>query len=302
LAAGSVKPTFAQIGDIRVDVLNDGFFRTDGGAMFGVVPKTMWERKLKPDERNRVLMAVRCLLLRFGDRTILIDTGIGDKLQPKDRDLMGIDRPVGLIGELAALGVTPAQIDVVVDTHLHFDHAGGNTCLVGSQAVPTFPRAEYWVQRGEWHDATHPNERTRTTYLRDNLEPIERAGQLRLFDGPAAIAPGVSWLMAPGHTPFHTCVSIEAGGRSILFPVDICPFAAHLERLAWVPGVDLEPLVAMETKRRVIADILARDRLVVFDHDPNIVSARLLGTMERWTVEPATLEAPSLLRGAQDRL
>jgi glyoxylase-like metal-dependent hydrolase (beta-lactamase superfamily II) len=278
------------IGDISVDVLNDGFFRTDGGAMFGVVPRTMWERKLTPDDRHRVMMALRCLLLRVGGRTILIDTGVGDKLRPKDIEIFGIQRPVGLLGELAAHGVSPDQIDVVVDTHLHFDHAGGNTRLDNDVAIPTFPRAEYWVQRGEWEDATHPNERTRSTYLPENLEPIQRSGQLRLFDGPATIAPGVSWIMAPGHTPYHTCVLIETDRESVLFTVDVCPFAAHLERLAWVPGVDLEPLVAMETKRRVIADILANDRLVIFDHDPRIVSARLGGTMERWTIEPVEFQ------------
>jgi glyoxylase-like metal-dependent hydrolase (beta-lactamase superfamily II) len=288
-AATSDKP-FATIGNIRVDVLNDGFFRTDGGAMFGVVPRTMWERKLAPDDRNRVLMAVRCLLLRVEGRTILIDTGIGDKLRPRDIELFGIERPIGLVGELAALGVSPDRVDDVVDTHLHFDHAGGNTHLEGGVALPTFPRAAYWVQRGEWLDATHPNERTRSTYLSENLEPIERSGQLRLFDGPREIAPGVSWLMAPGHTPFHTCVLIEAAEKSILYTVDICPFAAHLERIAWVPGVDLEPLIAMETKRRAIVDVLAHDRLVVFDHDPKIISARLAGTLERWTVEPVALE------------
>ena len=278
-----------KIGAITVDVLNDGFFRTDGGAMFGVVPKTMWERKLKPDDRNRVLMALRCLLLRVDGRTILIDTGLGDKLRPKDIEVFGIERKVGLLGELAALGVAPEQVDVVVDTHLHFDHAGGNTRLVGGDIAPTFPRAKYWVQRGEWEDAMHPNERTRSTYLRENLEPIRESGQLQLFDGPTEIARGISWVMAPGHTPFHTCVLIECGRESILFTVDVCPFAAHLERLAWVPGVDLEPLVAMETKRRVIADVIAKNRLVIFDHDPQVMSARLAGSVDRWTVVPMEL-------------
>jgi glyoxylase-like metal-dependent hydrolase (beta-lactamase superfamily II) len=275
-----------KIGEITVDVLNDGYFRTDGGAMFGVVPRTMWERKLKPDDRNRVLMALRCLLLRVDGRTILVDTGVGDKLRPRDIEIFGIERKLGLLGALAALGVAPDQIDIVVDTHLHFDHAGGNTRLVGDVAVPTFPRAEYWVQRGEWEDATHPNERTRSTYLPENFEPIRESGRLRLFDGPTEIAPGVSWVMAPGHTPFHTCVLIESGQESILYTVDICPFVAHLERLAWVPGVDLEPLVAMETKRRVITDVLAHNRLVIFDHDPHVVSARLAGSGDRWTVVP----------------
>ncbi|HLZ10201.1 MAG TPA: MBL fold metallo-hydrolase [Chloroflexota bacterium] len=278
-----------KIGGVTVDVLNDGYFRTDGGAMFGVVPKTMWERKLKPDDRNRVLMALRCLLLRVDGRTILVDTGIGNKHRLKEIEIFGIERQPGLLGELAAIGVGPDQVDIVVDTHLHFDHAGGNTRLEGDIAVPTFPRAEYWVQRGEWEDATHPNERTRSTYLPENLEPIRDSGRLRLFDGPTEIASGVRWVMTPGHTPCHTCVLIESGQESILFTVDVCPFAAHLERLAWVPGVDLEPLVAMETKRRVIADVLANDRLVIFDHDPHVVSARLTGSVARWTVAPVEL-------------
>ena len=287
-----VRPPEALASDarIRVDVLNDGFFRTDGGAMFGVVPKVMWERKLPPDDRNRVVMAIRCLLLRVDGRVILVDTGIGDKLRQRDIELFGVDRKIGLLGELAALGVAPDDIDVVVDTHLHFDHAGGNTILDAGLAVPAFPKAEYWIQRGEWLDATHPSERTRSTYIPENFEPIERSGQLRLFDGAATIAPGISWLMTPGHTPHHTCVLIELAEQSILFTVDVCPFAAHLERIAWVPGVDLEPLVAMETKRRVIADALRHNRLVVFDHDPRIISARLAGTADRWTVEPVDLQ------------
>jgi len=278
------------VGDISVDVLNDGFFRTDGGAIFGVVPRTMWERKLPPDDRHRVLMALRCLLLRVGGKTILVDTGVGDKLRPRDVEIFGIQRPVGLLGALASFDISADQIDVVVNTHLHFDHAGGNTRWENQVAIATFPRAEYWVQRGEWDDATHPNERTRSTYLPENLEPIQKSGQLRLFDGPTSIAPGVSWIHAPGHTPFHTCVMVGSGRESVLYTVDVCPFAAHLERIAWVPGVDLEPLVAMETKRHLIADILANDRLVVFDHDPRIISARLAGTMERWTIEPVELE------------
>ena len=280
-----------KIGQISVDIINDGFFRTDGGAMFGVVPRTMWERKLRPDERHRVLMALRCLLLRVDGRTILIDTGVGDKLRPKDLELFGVDRPVGLIAALGSRGVTPDQIDVVVDTHLHFDHAGGNTRRENGVLAPAFPRAEYWVQRVEWEDATHPNERTRSTYLPENLEPILNSGQLRLFDGRTDVAPGVTWLMAPGHTRGHTCVLLHSDGESALFTVDICPFAAHLERIAWVPGVDLDPLVSMETKRQVIADVLAHDRLVIFDHDPKIVTARLSGTIERWTVDPIERES-----------
>src|SRR5262249_40959634 len=150
-------------------------------------------------------------------------------------------------------------------THLHLDHAGGNTIRRGESIVPTFPRAEYWVQQREWLDATHPNERTRSTYVPENVFPIEASGGLRLVDGPIQITPSVSWILAPGHTASHTCVLVEAAGKSMLFTVDVCPFVAHLERVAWIPAVDLEPLVAMETKRSIIADALGNKRLIVFD-------------------------------------
>jgi glyoxylase-like metal-dependent hydrolase (beta-lactamase superfamily II) len=281
-------PTEAQIkiGAVDVAVVSDGSWRSDGGAMFGVVPRVLWQRKLPPDDLNRVTLALRCLLIRVAGTTILVDAGMGDKLGDKDRELFGVERPVGLLRELAQLGVEPGDVDVVVDTHLHLDHAGGNTTRQGERLVPTFPRAEYWVQRREWDDATHPNERTRVTYLAENLLPLADTGRLRFFDGEAEIAPGVQWLPAPGHTRAHTCVLVESGGQSALFPVDVCPFVAHLERLAWVPAVDTEPLVSMETKRRLISDIIQNDRLVIFDHDPNVVAARLKGTAEKWVVEP----------------
>lgn len=275
-----------KIGEIDLQILNDGYWRSDGGAMFGVVPRVLWERKLPPDDRNRVRMALRCLLLRVGGRTILVDTGIGDKLGPKESEIFAVEREPGLLGQLARHGVRPEDVDVVVSTHLHFDHAGGNTTWRQGALVPTFPNAEYWVQRAEWEDATHPNERTRTTYRTENLEPLAKSGQLRLIEGSTEIAPGVQWRLAPGHTRAHTVVLLESEGESALFTVDVCPFVAHLERIAWVAAVDLEPLVSMETKRQLIAEALAKDHLIIFDHDPNVVAARLRGTIERWSVEP----------------
>jgi glyoxylase-like metal-dependent hydrolase (beta-lactamase superfamily II) len=279
-----------KLGAVTVDILNDGFWRVDGGAMFGVVPRVLWERKLPPDEKNRVHMALRCLLIRDGSTTILVDTGMGDKLTPRDRENFGVEKTDGLLGQLRRLEVSPEDVDVVVDTHLHLDHAGGNTIRRDGSLQPTFPRAEYLVQRREWEDATHPNERTRSTYLADNLMPIQESGQLRLVDGPTQITPSVHWLMAPGHTPGHTCVLVESGGGSLLFTVDVCPFVAHLERVAWIPAVDLDPLAAMATKRSVIADALERRHLIVFDHDPKVVSARLSGSIERWQIDVVEAE------------
>lgn len=277
-----------KFGDVTVEVLNDGFWRSDGGAMFGVVPRTLWERRLPPDERNRVPMALRSLLIRAPGATILIDTGLGDKMGDKEREIFVVERPIGLLGELARHGVRAEDVDLVVNTHLHVDHAGGNTRWQDGKLVPTFPRAEYWAQRREWEDATHPNERTRITYLQENLLPIAEHGRLRLFDGEREIAPGVRWLFAPGHTPGHTALLIEGGDRSALYPVDVSPFVAHLERLAWVAAVDIEPLVSIETKRRLIKDVLANDRLVIFDHDPNVVVGRLSGDEEKWNVNDVT--------------
>lgn len=287
-----------KIGEIDLQILNDGHWKSDGGAMFGVVPRVLWGKKLPPDKRNRVRMALRCLLIRTDEKTIVVDTGIGDKLTAKETEIFAVEREEGLIGQLASYGVSPEAVDVVVNTHLHFDHAGGNTTNRLGAVVPTFPNAEYWVQRLEWDDATHPNERTRTTYLPDNLDPINQSGQLRLFDGSTEVVPGVSWRLAAGHTRAHTCLLIESGDQSALFTVDVCPFAAHLERLAWIAGVDLEPLVSMETKRQIIADVLAHDRLVIFDHDPNVVAARLAGTPEQWTVKPEIVTMAGAGQGA----
>jgi glyoxylase-like metal-dependent hydrolase (beta-lactamase superfamily II) len=278
-----------KIGEISVDILNDGYMHLDGGAMFGVVPRVLWEKKLPPDDRNRVRMALRCLLIRHDGKIILVDTGLGDKLDTAEQDRFGVERGRGLLGELASYGVTTDKVDVVVDSHLHLDHAGGNTTRQRGTLVPTFPNAEYWIQRIEWEEATHPNERTRATYLPENLDPLAVAGQVRLIDGSTEIVPGVRWFSTPGHTRGHGSVLIESAGESALFTVDVCPFVAHLERLAWIPGFDVEPLVSLETKRQIVADVLANDRFVIFDHDPDVIAARLVGSPDRWKVEPAMI-------------
>ncbi|HUX88094.1 MAG TPA: MBL fold metallo-hydrolase [Chloroflexota bacterium] len=286
-----------KIGDIDVEILNDGYFHLDGGAMFGVVPRVLWEKKLPPDERNRVKMALRCLLIRHAGKTILIDTGIGDKLDAIEQERFGVERERGLLTELAGYGVSPDKVDIVVDTHLHMDHAGGNTTRHLGALVPTFPNAEYWIQRVEWEEAVKPNERTRATYLPDNLDPLAAAGQVRLIDGSTEIVPGVRWFSTPGHTRGHGSVLLASGEESALYTVDVCPFAAHLERLAWIPGFDVEPLVSLETKRQIVADAVTNNRLVIFDHDPDIIAARLVGTPERWTVEPAMIVAHPVSQG-----
>lgn len=279
-----------KIGAIDLEIVNDGYFYLDGGVMFGIVPRTLWERRLPPDDRNRVRLALRTLLIRTGGRTIVVDTGIGDKLGEKEREIYRVERDGGQLAGLTQHGIRPAEVDLVVNTHLHFDHAGGNTILEDGRPVPTFPRAEYWAQRDEWEDATHPNERTRGSYLADNLRPIAESGQLRLVDGETEIAPGVHWVRTPGHTRGHTSILIESDGDSVLFAADVCPFISHLERLAWVAGIDLDPLTAMETKRKLITNALASGRQIIFDHDPNVAVARLSGTPEKWQVQAIKAE------------
>lgn len=279
-----------RIGAIDLEIINDGYFYLDGGMMFGIVPRTLWERRLPPDDRNRVRLALRTLLIRAGERIIVVDTGVGDKFGVKEREIYRVERNGGQLAGLAEHGIQPADVDLVVNTHLHFDHAGGNTVIQDGQVIPTFPRAEYLAQRDEWDDAIQPNERTRASYLADNLRPVAAAGQLRLIEGETEIAPGVSWVRTPGHTRGHTSILIESEGESALFTADACPFISHLERLAWVAGIDLDPLTSMETKRRLIRDSLATDRLLIFDHDPNVAMARLAGTPERWEVRPVQPE------------
>jgi len=274
------------LGEARLTLLRDGTFWMDGGGVFGLVPRTLWERVAPPDDENRVEMALNCLLVETDEQCILVETGMGGKLPEREASFFRLERDGGLVARLAELGLTPADIDLVVNTHLHNDHAGGNTILVDGEAVPTFPRATYCVQRREWADASYPDERTRATYLPDNLQSL--VPQLRLLNGDERLTPSVRCLVTRGHTRAHQSVLVESGGQRALFLGDLAPFTVHLERLAWITAFDTEPLETLEAKRATVRWALEDDLLLIFDHDPRVPWGRLRERDGKLRVEPVT--------------
>ena len=254
------------LGETRVHLLSDGAFALDGGAMFGVVPRAIWQKSDPPDDKNRVPLALNVALVETAGKRILVDTGIGDKWGEKERAIYRIDRTRTLLGSLNDLGLTADDIDVVVNTHLHFDHAGGNTRMLDGKAVPTFPKARYVVQMGEWEDATHPHERNRASYLEENFVPLAEAHQLEPVQGESEIAPGVRVVPVGGHTAFHQMVVVEGGGETLVIPTDLVPTASHLP-LAFVTGYDLFPVGTLEAKRRLMKNVVERGWTLLFYHD-----------------------------------
>ena len=268
--------TTFQVGRLRCHALEAGTQRLDGGAMFGVVPKPLWERRIPADARNRIPLALRCLLVEHDDGLVLIDTGIGNKEDTKFNDIYGVDNAgqggrTRLEDALAELGHAPADVRWVIDTHLHFDHCGGNTYRdEGGEVRPTFPQARYVVQRGELEFARHPNERTAGSYFAPNFEPVS----FTLVDGVAEPLAGIHCLPTPGHVPYHQSILVESAGERLCFLADLVPTAAHLP-LPWIMGYDVEPLVTLETKRRVYARAEAEGWRLMFEHDPATVAGRL---------------------------
>ena len=251
-------PKTIRLGDIDIVTVSDGFFYLDGGAMFGVVPKIFWEQKAPPDERNRIRMAMRCVLLR-GARTMLVDAGAGDKMTPKQADIYRFERDFNLQHSLPAAGVSPDAIDVVLATHLHFDHAGGFTERAPDGSIrPRFPRAQYIVRRGEFEDAMSPNERTKGSYFLENYKPLADHHVLQLVDDDASIMPGVRVRRTGGHTMHHQVVTIESAGKTAVFAADLLPTAAHLPEV-WVMGYDLFPLDTLNFKRAFLREAIERD-------------------------------------------
>lgn len=273
-----------EVGGIRIHALEAGRQWLDGGAMFGVVPRPLWAKRIAPDERNRIPLALRCLLIEAPQALVLVDTGVGNKENDKFKSIYGIDNdgdPTRLEDAIRAAGFQPDDIDIVVSTHLHFDHAGGNTRRrsVGD-IVPSFPDAEYVVQEGEFRFAHRANERVRASYLPDNYEPIEEAGLWRFVDGEAEITEGVRVIPTPGHTPFHQSVLIEDAGETGCFLADVCPTTAHLS-LPWIMGYDLEPMVTLESKRSLWEQAFRDDWLLIFEHDPVVPWGRLDPDVDR---------------------
>ncbi|MGE5244608.1 MAG: methylmalonyl-CoA epimerase [Betaproteobacteria bacterium] len=274
------------LGDLELVSVCDGFFRLDGGSMFGVVPKPLWEKRAPADERNRITLAMRPLVIR-GARTMIVDAGVGDKEDAKFADIYGLDRARSLDHTLAEAGLTVEDIDIVLATHLHFDHAGGFTVRDASGRVrPRFPRAQYVVRRGEWEDATHATERTRASYLPDNYVPLAEAGVLLLVDEDQTIMPGVKVRRTGGHTMHHQMVVIESGGRTAAFVADLLPTTAHLPA-PWIMGYDLYPLDTLATKKQFVAEAIERRTLVFFEHDPATPAGYIVEQDGKYRVNPA---------------
>jgi methylmalonyl-CoA epimerase len=267
-------PARYALGDLELISLSDGFFALDGGAMFGVVPRAVWETRLPPDDRNRIPLGLRPLMVR-GEQTLIIDAGCGDKMDAKSADIYGLNRRYHLDHALAESGLSAEDIDIVVASHLHFDHVGGFTARSATGTiVPRFPRARYVAHRLEWHDATHPHERNRASYLAENFLPLQEAGVLTLLDDDAEIMPGVRYRRSGGHTAHHQVVMIESGGAAAVFAADMYPTAAHVPD-PWVMGYDLYPMDTLAFKRAFAIEAIEREYLIFFEHDPSMAAGIL---------------------------
>ena len=279
-----------QVGDIEIHLISDGTVYVDAGGPFGLVPRVLWSRHFMPPVgENLIPMTLTCLLVRSGGKNIVVDTGYGTKLGDKVERFLGLERPHGgLLDGLSRLGLSPGDIDLVIDTHLHGDHAGGNTYQAAdsSEIKPTFPNAEYVVQQREYDDAMVPNERTRATYILDNYVPLVESGQMRLLNGDEELLPGVRGVVTPGHTPGHMSVVFESNGETAAFVCDLASYAVHFERLGWMSAYDVEPLVTLETKREWQQWALANNVLLIFPHDPKRHAGYLRENDGKMQLEP----------------
>ncbi|MCB0043970.1 MAG: MBL fold metallo-hydrolase [Caldilineaceae bacterium] len=281
------------IGATRCHILSDGLHRADGGGFFGLVPRTLWSRTITPNDDNQVPCDARCLLIEAENRLILVDTGNGDKMTEKQRSFIGLpNRDERLIGELRRVGFEPDDIDLVVMTHFHGDHIGGNTRFGadGETVIPTFPNALHIAQRIDLAEASFPNERTRATYDSRNWEPLMEAGRLEIVDGPQQVDRVLRTEISPGHTQSIQVIWVEDGGESLCFLTDACSWAVHMDRLAWVPSFDLDPMTSIETKRRLRFETMRCNALLVFQHDPCVVTGRLVPGKRDPVVAPEITE------------
>lgn len=277
-----------RFGDIEVRYVDAGSFWLDGGSMFGIVPRTMWEKKMRPDERHRLKFACNSLLVRAGGKTIVIETGNGTKWDAKLRSIYTFPENDPLMESLAKEGVKPEQIELVINTHLHFDHAGGNTRLADEKAVAAFPNAKYVVQRDELAHAMKPTERDRASYYAHDFVPVTEAGQWQLVDGDAEILPGISVTRIPGHNLQIQGVQIRGGGKKLMYVSDLLPTRHHLP-LPWIIAYDLYPLTTLETKRRWIAEFVKDGWIVVLGHDPDFPAGTLHENEGKVVFEPLDL-------------
>ncbi|MCS7161881.1 MAG: MBL fold metallo-hydrolase [Bacteroidia bacterium] len=255
---------------MRLYAVETGRFALDGGAMFGVVPRVIWEKLIPPDARHRIPMAMRALLIEAGNRLLLVDVGVGHKYTPKFADLYAIDHSTyTLEGELRKLGFTPADVTDVILTHLHFDHAGGSTQRQNGQIVPTFPNARYYLQRSHWEWAHNPNPRERASFFPENYDPLAESGQLVLLEGEIELLPNIYVRVVHGHTEGQQLVEVHYKDYILLYGADLFPTSAHLP-LPYVMAYDVRPLVTFEERQRILPWLVRERVLVFYEHDPFI--------------------------------
>ena len=279
-------PTRHALGDLELISLSDGVIKLDGGSMFGTVPKVLWEQQAPADTRNRITLAMRPLIVR-GARTMIIDAGLGGKENEKFHEIYGVDRARSLDRTMAEAGISPEDIDIVLASHLHFDHAGGFTHRdAGGRIRPTFPRAQYIVRRGEWEDANRAHGRPRGSYLADNYVPLAEAGVLQLVDDDATIMPGVKVRRTGGHCLHHQIVVIESKGKTAAYVADLIPTTAHVPE-AWIMAYDLYPMDTWAAKKQFAKEAIEKDILVFFAHDPAIAAGYIREHEGKRRVVPA---------------
>ncbi len=252
------------LGDFELSIISDGTYYLDGGAFFGVVPKVLWERRVQADEKNRITAGLNSLLIRTGEKNILIETGIGSKLTEKQSKIHG-NHPE-LLDNLHQAGLAPEDIDIVINSHLHFDHCGWNTVRRGEQILPTFPKAQYYAQAGEYEHSQLQLDRDRVSYLDDNYGPLIRSGQMTLLRGDVEILPGIRTRIYSGHTAHMQAILIESQGHIACFTGDLVPTTFHLDP-TWVMAFDLYPLDTIENRKHLYSEALPRNWLLVFTHD-----------------------------------
>ncbi len=265
-----------KIGKLEIISLLDGFIKLDGGAMFGVIPKPLWTRLTPSDERNRITIAMRPLLIIHPDANILIDTGIGNKYDEKFADIYGVDRKPGIENDIKKSGFTPEDIDIVINTHLHFDHAGGNTIKRGNEIFLTFPNATYIVQKLEWEIALNPDPRSKASYIKENFMPVKESGKLKIIDGEMEILSGVKCIKTGGHTEGHQIVVIDSDNNGALYWGDLMPTIAHL-KTPYIMGYDIFPLDVMREKEKYIKLVQEKNYISFFEHDPLVCCGYIAG-------------------------
>lgn len=281
-----VELNLMRIGDFEIYPIYDGFFALDGGAMFGVVPKVFWEKTNPADNRNRITLALRTMLVKTTKELVLVDTGIGDKFQERFKDIYRIDKSYTIEDSLQTVGLKPEDINIVINTHLHFDHCGGNTRIDSTgEVVPRFPKAIYYIQEAEWRQGLNPDVRSKASYLKENFEPLEKFGNLRLIEGDQEIIPGVEVIKTAGHTYGHQIVLIKSNQQKAVYWGDLIPTVSHLN-VPYVMGYDLFPLTTMEWKEKLLAKALVEKWLMFFEHDPKYGFGYLRQDQGKWAFVP----------------